>query len=675
MQSELKKSELIKPAAPVLEPGHTYSSITAKISAIVLTRTAPKSWFLGLAVSFVLLMTLLYTVTYLFAVGVGIWGINIPVGWGFDITNLVWWIGIGHAGTLISAILLLFRQEWRTSINRFAEAMTLFAVACAGIFPLIHVGRPWLVYWIFPYPNVYDLWPQFRSPLLWDAVAIGTYGLVSLMFWFIGLLPDLAALRDRATNKFARYFYGLLSLGWRGSAQHWHRFETVYLLLAALATPLVVSVHSIVSLDFAVSVIPGWHTTVFPPYFVAGAIFSGMAMVLTLLIPLRKIYQLEDFITMRHLDNMAKVMLATGLLVAYGYLTESFTGWYSGNIYEAYVFLNRLTGPYAPVYGVLILCNILVPQALWSSGVRSKPILLFLISIVVNIGMWLERFVIIVVSLHRDFLPSSWGMFYPTLWDWLTLLGSMGLFFTSIFVFIRVLPMISIFEMRHLLTETKKRERVVETEAKTPAQTTEGFSEEAAAEAKTGSAEVPLYGLMAEFDQPEELLEKAQRTYAAGYRKISAYSPFPIEGLAEAIGVGRTKLPLVVLLGGIIGAVSGFYLQYYAAVIDYPWNIGGRPFNSWPSFMIVTFELTILVAAIVAVLGMLVANKLPMLYHPVFNAPRFKLASQDRFFLCVKASDPKFDVAGTWQFLAGLEPKAVVEVAQSPTKGSTDGHR
>ena len=328
------------------------------------------------------------------------------------------------------------------------------------MFPLIHVGRPWLVYWIFPYPNVYDLWPQFRSPLLWDAVAIGTYGTVSLMFWFIGLLPDLAALRDRADNALPATFMGFLSLGWRGSAQHWHRYETVYLLLAALATPLVVSVHSVVSFDFAVSVIPGWHTTVFPPYFVAGAIFSGMAMVLTLLIPLRKIYRLEDFITMRHLDNMAKVMLATGLIVAYGYLTETFTGWYSGNIYEAIVFSNRLTGPYAPSLLVRLFCvTFLCHRRFGPAGSGLNLFCCFLISIVINIGMWLERFVIIVVSLHRDFLPSSWGMFYPTLWDWLTLLGSLGLFFTSIFVFIRVLPMISIFEMRHLLTEIKKRGR------------------------------------------------------------------------------------------------------------------------------------------------------------------------------------------------------------------------
>ncbi|MFN8454466.1 MAG: quinol:electron acceptor oxidoreductase subunit ActD [Anaerolineae bacterium] len=657
MQGNLKKSSLIKTAAPVLEPGHSYSSINDKISAIVLTKSAPKSWWAGLLVGFILLMTLMYAVAYLFAVGVGIWGINIPVGWGFDITNLVWWIGIGHAGTLISAILLLFRQEWRTSINRFAEAMTLFAVACAGLFPLIHVGRPWLVYWIFPYPNVYGLWPQFRSPLLWDAVAIGTYGTVSFMFWFIGLLPDLATLRDKATNRWARYFFGFLALGWRGSAQHWHRFETVYLLLAALATPLVVSVHSVVSFDFAVSVIPGWHTTIFPPYFVAGAIFSGFAMVLTLLIPLRKVYRLEDFITARHLDNMGKVMLATGLIVAYGYLTETFTAWYSGNPYEAYAFLNRFGGPYAPVYWSLILCNILIPQALWFSRVRTHPLWLFLIAIVVNVGMWLERFVIIVVSLHRDFLPSSWGMFYPTVWDWLTFLGSLGLFFTAIFVFIRVLPMISIFEMRHLLTETKKHEPAIHVKEEIePKRSTVGLPQ---------NTEAPLYGLIAEFDNPEEFLDKVRRAYSAGYRKLSAYTPFPIEGLSEAIGMRPTKLPWLVLLGGIAGGVGGFLLQYYAAVIDYPWNVGGRPFNSWPSFSIVTFEMTILVAAGVAVLGMLVFNKLPSHYHPVFNTPRFKLASQDRFFLCIKANDPKFNATETWQFLVGLEPNEVVAVEKS----------
>jgi Ni/Fe-hydrogenase subunit HybB-like protein len=608
-------------------------------------------------------MVLFYAVGYLFATGIGIWGNNIPVGWGFDITNLVWWIGIGHAGTLISAILLLFRQEWRTSINRFAEAMTLFAVACAGMFPLIHVGRPWLVYWIFPYPNTLDLWPQFRSPLLWDAFAIGTYGTVSLMFWFIGLMPDLASLRDRAENKFARYFYGVLALGWRGSAAHWQRYETAYLLLAALATPLVVSVHSVVSLDFAVSIIPGWHSTVFPPYFVAGAIFSGMAMVLTLLIPLRKIYRLEDFITLRHLDNMAKVMLATGLIVAYGYLIEAFTAWYGGNTYEGYTILtNRLTGPYWPAFWALVLCNVLTPQVLWSGWVRTQPIVLFIIALIINVGMWLERFVIIVLSLHRDFLPSSWGMYYPTVWDWLTLVGSIGLFFTLIFLFIRLLPMISIFEMRHLLTKTNEREQAARAEAKGQLQTAETLSPERASPTKTGDTDTPLYGLMAEFDDPEALLEKARLAYQAGYRKISAYSPFPIEGLAEAIGLRWSILPFLALLGGIAGALTGFFLQYYAAVIDYPWNIGGRPFNSWPSFMIVTFELAILFSAGVTALGMLLLNRLPMLYHPVFNEPRFKLASQDRFFLCVKATDPRFDVAATRRFLESLEPQSVSEV-------------
>ncbi|HXV99762.1 MAG TPA: NrfD/PsrC family molybdoenzyme membrane anchor subunit, partial [Anaerolineae bacterium] len=379
-----EKSGQLKSPASLIGPGYTYRSITEKISAIVLTKTTPKSWLLGFVVSFALLMVFLYAIGNLFIQGVGIWGINIPVGWGVAIISLVWWIGIGHAGTLISAILLLFRQDWRTSVNRLAEAMTIFAVTCAALFPLIHLGRPWLAYWIFPHPNTGDLWPQFRSPLVWDAFAIGTYLLVSLMFWFIGLIPDLASLRDRAENKFARYFYGLLALGWRGSAGHWQRYGTAYLLLAALATPLVVSVHSVVSLDFAISLVPGWHTTVFPPYFVAGAIFSGFAMVLTLVIPLRKIYKLEDFITMRHLDNMAKIMLATGLLVAYGYMTEAFTAWYSGSPFERFWLVNRSTGPYGPTFWALMLCNVLIPQALWSGRVRSNPLLLFIISLIIN---------------------------------------------------------------------------------------------------------------------------------------------------------------------------------------------------------------------------------------------------------------------------------------------------
>ena len=442
---------------PVIGPGHTYGSVTDKVSSIILTRKTPKGWFFGFGLAFSLLMVLLYSVTYLLAKGVGIWGINNPVGWGFAIINLVWWIGIGHAGTLISAILLLFRQQWRTSINRFAEAMTLFAVSCAGLFPLLHMGRPWLFYWLMPYPNTMNMWPQPRSPLVWDVFAIGTYATVSLLFWYVGLIPDFATLRDRTKNRLARVVYGMLSMGWRGSALHWHNYETAYLLLAGLATPLVISVHTIVSFDFAMGIIPGWHATIFPPYFVAGAIYAGFAMVLTLSIPLRAIYGLEDFITMRHLRNMGKIMLATGLIVAYGYIIEAFTAWYSGNEYEEYMILNRMTGPYAPVYWALILCNVLTPQLLWFSRILSNTKALFAIALVVNIGMWLERYVIVVTSLHRDFLPSSWGMYSGTIWDWATYIGSIGLFFTLLFLFVRVIPAISIFEMRTLVEEEGKK--------------------------------------------------------------------------------------------------------------------------------------------------------------------------------------------------------------------------
>jgi Ni/Fe-hydrogenase subunit HybB-like protein len=445
------------PGSPILGPGYTYGSVSDKISAIVLTGRTPLAWFIGFGLSFALVMLLMYAVAYLLAVGVGIWGINIPVAWGFAIVNFVWWIGIGHAGTLISAILLLLRQRWRTSINRFAEAMTLFAVSCAGLFPLLHLGRPWFFYWLFPYPSTMGVWPQFRSPLVWDVFAVSTYATVSLLFWYVGLIPDMATLRDRARHRLARVAYGILAMGWRGSAVHWHRYEIAYLLLAGLATPLVVSVHSVVSFDFAVAVIPGWHSTIFPPYFVAGAIYSGFAMVMTLAIPIRTYYGLEDFITMRHLQNMAKILLATGLIVAYGYLMETFMAWYSGNPFEQYMTLNRMVGPYATYYWALILCNILVPQAIWIGRVRSNVPALFVIALVVNIGMWLERYIIVVTSLHRDFLPSAWGMYAGTAWDVATFVGSIGLFLALLFLFLRLLPMISIFEMRELVSEVDGR--------------------------------------------------------------------------------------------------------------------------------------------------------------------------------------------------------------------------
>jgi molybdopterin-containing oxidoreductase family membrane subunit len=385
-------------------------------------------------------------------VGIGVWGVTIPIGWGFDIINFVWWIGIGHAGTLISAILLLLRQEWRTSINRFAEAMTLFAVACAAFYPIFHTGRPWVaVYWLMPYPNTMGLWPNFRSPLIWDVFAVTTYATVSAMFWFVGLIPDLATLRDRAQSKPWKIIYGMGAMGWRGSARHWNNYETAYLLLAGLATPLVVSVHTVVSFDFATGIVPGWHATIFPPYFVAGAIYAGFAMVLTLAIPLRRFYKLEDFITMKHLENMAKVMLATGLIVAYGYMMEAFFAWYSANQYEAFMMKNRMFGPYWWAYWALILCNVVAPNLLWVKNLRTNVAFLFCISLVVSVGMWLERFVIIVTSLHRDFLPSSWGLYAGTRFDWAAFVGTIGLFITLLFLFVRFLPAISIFEMRTIL--------------------------------------------------------------------------------------------------------------------------------------------------------------------------------------------------------------------------------
>jgi Ni/Fe-hydrogenase subunit HybB-like protein len=436
---------------PLIGPGHDYRTLTEKISGIVLTTKTPLEWLALFGIGFVGTMTLMFALAVLLVRGIGIWGVNIPVAWGFAIVNFVWWIGIGHAGTLISAILLLLHQAWRQSINRFAEAMTLFAVTCAGLYPLAHLGRPWFFYWLLPYPNTMGLWPQWRSPLVWDVFAVGTYFTISLVFWFVGLIPDLATMRDRAQNRFARGIYGILAMGWRGSAHHWHNYESLYLLLAGLATPLVVSVHTVVSFDFTISILPGWHSTMFPPYFVAGAIYSGFAMVLTLAIPLRKLYHLEDLITTRHIQNMAKLMLATGVIVAYSYVIEAFMAWYSGNPFERYVAINRAIGPYGWLYWALIATNLIIPQALWSARVRNNNVAIFMIALSVNIGMWLERFIIVITSLHRDFIPANWGMYYPTIWDWATYAGTIGLFIMLFFLFVRMLPMISIFEMKQIL--------------------------------------------------------------------------------------------------------------------------------------------------------------------------------------------------------------------------------
>jgi molybdopterin-containing oxidoreductase family membrane subunit len=434
---------------------HDYASLTDQVSAVVLRRRTPRSLLAALAVAFALFLVLNGAIAYLLIRGVGIWGVNVPVAWGFAIVNFVWWIGIGHAGTLISAILLLMRERWRNSINRFAEAMTLFAVACAGMFPLLHLGRPYLFYWLLPYPDTMGLWPQWRSPLVWDAFAVMTYFIVSLLFWYLGLLPDLATMRDRAGSRRLARLYGVLALGWTGSARSYQRYQSSYLLLAGLATPLVVSVHSIVSMDFAVTQLPGWHSTIFPPYFVAGAIYSGFAMVLILVLPVRALFSLHDLITERHVRAMIATMLASGLFVAYGYAMEGYDAWYSSDEYERFMMWNRLTGPYWPATWGLLICNVVLPQLLWLRAVQRQIVLVFVLSLVINYGMWLERYVIVITSLHRDFLPSSWGMYHGTRWDWAILLGSLGLFTTLMLLFLRSLPAISMSEIRHLWHQTR----------------------------------------------------------------------------------------------------------------------------------------------------------------------------------------------------------------------------
>jgi Ni/Fe-hydrogenase subunit HybB-like protein len=450
MQAELEPPFVERGFGPYLGPEHSYGEISDRVEGFVLHRRPSLAFWIALVIAFALAMLLLFTITLILAIGVGLWGVMIPVAWGFAITSFVWWIGIGHAGTLISAILLLLRQQWRTSINRFAEAMTIFAVAQAGLYPLLHLGRPWFWYWLVPYPSTMGVWPQFRSPLVWDFFAVGTYFTVSLIFWYLGMVPDLAGLRDRATGRVRRVGYGLLALGWRGSARHWERYEQSYYLLAALATPLVVSVHSVVSSDFAVAIVPGWHSTIFPPYFVAGAIYSGFAMVLTIAIPLRAGFGLRDLVTERHLDVIARIMLVTGLVVAYSYVVELFTSWYSGNTFEEFLATNRAFGPYGVWYGVLLFCNVGVLQLLWFKRCRTSPVALFVISLLINVGMWVERFDIVVNSLSRDYVPAAWGVFTPTFFDWSMLFGTIGLFAALLFLFIRLLPIIPAYEVSRL---------------------------------------------------------------------------------------------------------------------------------------------------------------------------------------------------------------------------------
>jgi len=545
------------------------SDVTNDICGL-LERRPTALWWSAFSVSFVLFLIGVAAVVYEIATGIGTWGLNNAVGWGFDITNFVFWVGIGHAGTLISAILFLLRQRWRTSVNRAAEAMTLIAVMCAAIFPVIHMGRPWFAFWIFPYPNTRGpLWINFRSPLAWDAFAIGTYFLISAAFWFVGLLPDLATVRDRTNSRWRKRVFGLLSMGWDGAHRTWHRYETVYLLLAGLATPLVLSVHTIVSFDFAVSVIPGWHTTVLPPYFVAGAILSGMAMVLTLMIIARKVMAIEDYITVRHIEVMSKLVLTTSLMVAFAYTTEFFTALYSANQYEEFAFINRAFGRLGWSYWIMIACNVVIPQLLWFRRFRTTPLVVFLISIAVNIGMWFERFVLIVTSLNRGYLPASWAEYVPTPIELATLAGSFGLFFTLFLLFCRFLPVISMAEVKSVLQGGPKG-----------------------------------------FEQENSLIEEVRASRQQGNSIVDVFTPYAVHGLSEALDLKPSRLPKLCLILGLAGAVLATVFQLWASAINWPINVGGKPWNSLPAFVPISFEAAILIAGLGTVLTFFFVSRL-----------------------------------------------------------------
>jgi Ni/Fe-hydrogenase subunit HybB-like protein len=631
---------------PLVAGNHDFASISNLICGLV-ERPAQRWWWLAFLVCGTTGLIGALATIYVISTGLGIWGMNQTVGWGLPIGTFVFWIGIGHAGTLISAILFLFRQKWRSSLNRAAEAMTLFAVACAGLYVMIHIGRVWIAWFMVPLPNSNALYPNFRSALGWDFAAISTYGLVSLMFWYVGLIPDLATLRDRAGTPVRRFLYGLFALGWRGSGRHWNNYEMAYLLLAGLATPLVVSVHTIVSFDFSTSIIPGWHSTIFPPYFVTGAIFSGLAMVITLMVPLRKLCGLEDVVTITHLQNMCKLILATSLIIGYAYGTELFMAWYAGNRVEQYSFWARVFGFYGWCFWTMVLCNVLIPQLFWFRWFRTTPWLMFLIALLVNVGMWFERFVIVSTSLSWDYLPSSWKLFFPTWVDYVQLLGGFGLFTTLFLVFVRILPMVAISEVKACLPAADPH--------------APGHS----SNDPTGAASVrppldvkpakgPTFGVLARFAGPGELLAAVRGLRQAGYRALDTYSPFPIHGMERALGLRRSLVPAFVFAGGAIGVLFAQWVQYYESAVGYPLVVDGKPLNSPEAFVPISFETMILYASIAAVLGMLFLNGLPRFYHPAFRGASFARASDDGFFLSVETTDPMFDRNGTPALVASL---------------------
>ncbi len=672
------------PRIPLVWGPTDFDKLSQQISEIT-ENGQPGWWWPAFLTTTALLCGGIIAASYLISTGVGVWGSNNPVNWAFDITNFVFWIGIGHAGTLISAILFLFRQKWRTSINRFAEAMTIFAVMCAFVYPGIHVGRFWYVWFSLPLPNANHIWPNFRSALLWDFFAISTYFTISLIFWYIGLIPDLGTLRDRAQSRRRQVIFGFLALGWRGSTRHWRHYEVAYLMLAGLSTPLVLSVHSIVSFDFATSLIPGWHTTIFPPYFVAGAIFGGFAMVLQCMIPARKIYKLENLVTIKHIDVMCKFILATGTLVGYAYCMELFIAWYSGNPYEFQIFMDRaVTGDYVWAYWVMMTCNLFIPQVFWIRWCRQTPWFVLIVVTFVNVGMWYERFVIIVQSLHHDFLPGSWGRYYPTWVDWVQMIGDFGLFFTLTLLFVRFLPMISIAEIKSVLPMANPHPRNVpeadylKVNGEYPSEDLKlaasfGPPLQAPLEVPLSSEPVPAFapapdgngqpwGVAAEFANPHDLLIATKAVRKAGYRQIDAWTPYPVHGMISAIGRTRSRLPLFTLAGALTGLALAATMQFYLSAYYYPIIVSGKEYRSWEAFVPIFFELTVLFAGFFTLFSLLGLCGLPRYYHPLDNHPTFKRSTLGGFFLTVEASDLKFDPDATRELLQSLGGKNVAVV-------------
>ena len=593
----------------------SYHTISEDIARPIEGR-ASRAWWIAFGITLLATLWGVWAIWVTLRDGIGAWGLNKSVGWAWDITNFVWWIGIGHAGTLISAVLLLFRQQWRVAINRSAEAMTIFAVLQASIFPILHLGRPWLLHFNLPIPNQYgSLWDNFNSPLLWDVFAIATYFSVSLVFWWVGLLPDFAMLRDRALKPFQKKIYSLLSFGWSGRAKDWQRMEETMLLLAGIATPLVISVHTIVSFDFATSVVSGWHTTIFPPYFVAGAIFSGFAMVSLLLIILRKVCKLEAYITLKHIELMNTVMLVAGSIVAVAYLTEFFMAMRSHSEFEKYVFHNRAIGDYAWAFWTMIICNIVLPQLLWFKKLRRSITFSVCVALVVCVGMWFERFVIIVTSLHRGYLPSSWTMFSPTWVDIGIFVGTLGFFFLLFLLYARSFPMIAQAEVKGGRCQVSGN-RYQET----------GVREQES-----------LNSYLLTLNSPEELLDKIKELKSDGKEIQEVYTPFYVHGLAEALGLKRTRLGKATFLYGLIGLFFGCWLTYFTMIKDWPMDIGGKPnatfWQNLPAFVPVIFEVVVYFAAHLLVISFFIRSRL----YPFKKAENpIKKSSDDKFVIQVR---------------------------------------